>query len=302
MQIGIYGLGRMGANMARRLLRAQHKVVVFNRSPKKTKLLGREGATPTYSLDEFVNKLKTPRALWVMLPSGKVTDQALEELKNKLTPGDIIVEGGNSYFRDSQARAKRLEANGLHYLDVGTSGGIWGLKIGYCLMIGGERAAFEKLKPIFKTLAPKDGFLYCGAAGAGHFVKMIHNGIEYGLMQAYGEGFQMLHSAPFKLDLKKIARLWNHGSVVRSWLLELAENALSREGNDLKNLKGFVEDSGEGRWTILEAVHQGVPASALALSLFARFLSRDKDAFANKLIAGLRNQFGGHEVKRKNSP
>ncbi len=300
MEIGIYGLGRMGANMARRLIKNKHRVIVYNRTAEKTKELAKEGAIGSYSLDEFLRKLKSPKLVWLMLPSGEVTAQAIDTLKTKLKKGDILIDGGNSRYKDSIKHGELLAKYGIHFMDAGTSGGIWGLKVGYCLMIGGEKVVFQKLEPIFKSLAPKNGYLHCGPHGAGHFVKMIHNGIEYGMMQSIGEGFQLLHDSQFELNLQKIASLWNQGSVVRSWLMELAERAFQAEGNDLKALDSHIDDSGEGRWTILESIERGVPTPVLATSLYVRFLSQQKDFFSGKVISALRREFGGHSVKTKN--
>ncbi len=298
MEIGFYGLGRMGANMVRRLARGGHRVVASNRSPEPVREAVAAGAVPAYTLDELIAKTSAPRVLWVMVPAGDPTEHALDELATRATQGDTLVDGGNSYFRDSMRRASKYGAQGLTFVDVGTSGGVWGLENGYCMMVGGPQAAVERMRPLLDTLAPKDGWARFGDVGAGHFVKMVHNGIEYGLMQSYGEGFELLHRSEFALDLETVARVWNHGSVVRSWLLELAERAFAQEGNDLAALKGYVADSGEGRWTIQEAIAHDVPATVLAHSLFARFRSRQEDSFAMKVAAALRNQFGGHAVER----
>jgi 6-phosphogluconate dehydrogenase len=295
--MAIVGLGRMGMNMARRLLQGGHEVVACNRSPHKTDRLGEEGAIRAYSLPQVVEKLISPRVVWMMLPAGEVIDEHIEQLKGLLEPGDIVIDGANTYYKDDIRRGKSLAEQGVHFLDAGVSGGIWGLKIGYCLMIGGEKAIYEKLLSVFDTLAPAEGYLYCGPAGAGHFVKMVHNGIEYGMMQAYGEGFQLLEASPYAATLNygDIAHLWNHGSVVRSWLLELAEGAF-REDLKLDEIAGYVEDSGEGRWTVQQAVEAGVPVPVIALSLFQRFRSRQRDPFADRVIAALRREFGGHSV------
>jgi len=297
MRLAIVGLGRMGMNMARRLLRGGHEVVAFNRSPEKTDLMVEEGAIGAYSLPQVVEKLTSPRVVWMMLPAGEIIDEHLEQLKELLEPGDIIIDGANTYYKDDVRRSRSLWKRGIHFLDAGVSGGIWGLKVGYCLMIGGEKPVYEKLLSVFKTLAPAEGFLYCGPAGAGHFVKMVHNGIEYGMMQAYGEGFQLLEASPYasSLNYGDIAHLWNQGSVVRSWLLELAEDAF-REDLKLDEITGYVEDSGEGRWTVQQAVETGVPVPVMALSLFQRFRSRQRDPFADRVIAALRREFGGHSV------
>jgi len=287
----------MGMNMARRLLQGGHEVVAYNRTPQKTEELAREGALPAYTLPEAVEKLPAPRIVWIMLPAGSAVDVHLIQLKEILSPGDILIDGGNTYFKDDIRRAASLEEKEIFFLDVGVSGGIWGLQVGYCLMIGGPRAAYKTIEPLFKTLAPRDGYLYCGPSGAGHFVKMVHNGIEYGMMQAYGEGFQILEASPYAgtLNYAEVAHLWNQGSVVRSWLLELAEAAFTKD-NKLMNIKGIVEDSGEGRWTVNQAIETGVSAPVIALSLMARFRSKEKDSFSEKLVAALRREFGGHAV------
>ncbi len=299
MQIGMIGLGRMGMNMARRLIKGGHEVVAYDRTQDKVREIGQEGAVPATSIDDLVAKLKPPRVVWLMLTAGSATEQHVESLSLKLASGDLLVEGGNSYFEDDMMRAAALASRGIRYVDAGVAGGIWGVKDGYCTMIGGQRRDFEFIEPILKTLAPKDGYLYCGPAGAGHFVKMVHNGIEYALMQAYGEGFEIIRASRFgkALDVAKVAHLWNRGSVVRSWLLELLESALAKDPG-LAKIKGYVEDSGEGRWIVEQAVESGVPATAIAHSLFARFRSREGDSFSDKVIAALRNEFGGHEVKR----
>ncbi|MCB4756381.1 MAG: decarboxylating 6-phosphogluconate dehydrogenase [Elusimicrobia bacterium] len=298
MQIGLIGLGRMGMNMARRLLRAKHEVVVFNRTLEKVDLISKEGAVGTRSLEEFVQKLKAPRVAWLMLPAGQTLDDHIEKLGALLEKGDIVIDGGNSYYKDDLRHAEALKKKGIRYLDAGVSGGIWGLKNGYCSMVGGEKKDFDTIEPLLKDLAPKDGYFYCGPTGAGHYVKMVHNGIEYGLMQAYAEGLELLKASPYDLDLKKIADLWNHGSVVRSWLLELAAEALA-EDPQLASLSGYVEDSGEGRWTAKEAIDRGVAAPVISMALYQRFLSREKDTFGNKVLAALRNKFGGHEVVKE---
>ena len=297
MQYGMIGLGRMGANMARRLLRGRHEGVVSNRSPGPIEELEAEGAVGARSLGELVERMKTPRAVWVSLPAGEVTENTLSQLAPLLTRGDVIVDAGNSFYKDTIRRAAQLKERGLDLLDQGTSGGVWGLEIGFCLMIGGVRASFERLEPAFKTLAPPDGYLHTGPSGSGHFVKMAHNGIEYGMLQAYGEGFEILKSSDFDaLDLRAISHLWNQGSVVRSWLLELAERAFEKDPT-LASIRGYVEDSGEGRWTLIEAIEKDVPTPVLALSLLMRFRSRQEDSFGAQVIAALRNEFGGHAVK-----
>jgi 6-phosphogluconate dehydrogenase len=295
VEIAIIGLGRMGANIARRLLRHGHRVVAFNRTPAKTLELASEGAEPAFSLAELAAKLQRPRHVWIMVPAGQPVDDMINDLIPHLETGDTLIDGGNSNFRDSMRRAQQLTAKGIEFMDIGTSGGIWGLERGYCLMVGGSRQAFERLEPLLRDLATDDGYAYVGTHGAGHFVKMVHNGIEYGLLQAYGEGFEILKASPFGLDLRAIAHLWNHGSVVRSWLLELAEAAFGKDP-DLTSIRGWVEDSGEGRWTVSEAIEMAVPAPVIALSLFMRFRSRQEDSFAGKVIAALRREFGGHPV------
>lgn len=297
MKLAMVGLGRMGMNMARRLLRGGHEVVAFNRSPDKTDRLAAEGADGAYSLPQVVEKLAPPRVVWLMLPAGEIIDEHLEQLRTLLEAGDIVIDGANTYYRDDLRRSEWLAERGLHFLDAGVSGGIWGLKLGYCLMIGGEKPVYEQLVTVFETLAPPEGYLYCGPAGAGHFVKMVHNGIEYGMMQAYAEGFQLLEASPYGagLDFGDLAHLWNRGSVVRSWLLELAEDAFRKEP-ELGDITGHVEDSGEGRWTVQQAVETGVPVPVLALSLFQRFRSRQRDPFGDRVLAALRREFGGHAV------
>ncbi len=295
MKLGLVGLGKMGMNMTVRLLEGGHQVVAYDTDPSKAKSI--QGATPAATLAELVKKLEAPRAVWVMVPAGAPTENVVNELAGLMAKGDVLIDGGNSNFRDSQRRAARLKEKGLHFLDAGTSGGVWGLKVGYCLMVGGEKTAFDGVEPLFRTLAPKDGYLYCGPSGAGHFTKMVHNGIEYGLLQAYGEGFEILRSSEFPLDLGAVAHLWNQGSVVRSWLLELAELAFRDGGNGLDQIKGHVDDSGEGRWTVQAAIDQNVPAPVITLSLLARLASRQDESFSAKVIAALRHQFGGHAMQ-----
>jgi len=297
MELGMIGLGRMGANMTERLVLGGHKVITYDRSAEAIQRVVDKGATGAASLADFVKQLSLPRAVWLMVPSGDPVDQTMDQLLPSLAKGDIIIDGGNSNYKDSIRRAEKMKTHGMHFIDAGTSGGVWGLQNGYCMMVGGEKAVVSRLEPIFLTLAPKDGYLHAGPNGAGHFVKMIHNGIEYGMMQAYGEGFELLKAAPFDLDLAKISHLWNQGSVVRSWLLELCESAFEKDPK-LDAIKGYVEDSGEGRWTVIEAIERGVSATVLAHSLFARYASRQQDAFSNKVIAALRNEFGGHAVKK----
>ena len=300
MQLGVIGLGRMGMNMARRLISGKHEVVAYNRTEEKSRKLAGEGAIAAASVLELVEKLAPPRVAWVMLPAGKVTDDMLDQLAELLLSGDIVVEGGNSFFKDDIRREKVFSSKGISYLDAGVSGGIWGLKIGYCLMLGGERRTFEHLKPVFETLAPNDGYLYCGPAGSGHFVKMVHNGIEYAMMQALGEGFELLEASPYRefLDFSELAHLWNQGSVVRSWLLELLEEAFSKDER-LEEISGYVEDSGEGRWTVQQAVELGVPVPAITMALMRRFRSRQEAPFSDRVLAALRREFGGHAVREK---
>ena len=297
MQLGFIGLGRMGSNMVRRLLRDGHAVVAYNRSPEKTQEIAGEGATPSFSIAELVEKLEKPRTAWIMVPAGAATEAQITELIEHLEPGDTIVDGGNTNFHDDVRRHEELAKHGIRYVDAGVSGGVWGLANGFCLMVGGDREAVEPLEPIFGSLAPADGYLHAGPPGAGHYVKMIHNGIEYGLMQAYAEGFEIMHASEYPIDLGAIAELWNHGSVVRSWLLELAVDAFKSNGPDLANIKGWVADSGEGRWTVQEAIDRDVPAPVITLSLLTRFRSRQPDSYGAKVLAALRNEFGGHEVK-----
>ena len=297
MQIGMIGLGRMGMNMARRLLKGGQKVIAYNRTPDRVKEIIKEGAKGAYSLEELVKELTPPRITWLMLPAGKPVDEHIKELQGLLEKGDIIIDGGNSFYKDDIRHEQELRPYGIHYMDAGVSGGIWGLKIGYCLMIGGDQKNYKKLEPLFRTLAPKDGYLYCGETGSGHFIKMVHNGIEYGMMAAYGEGFEIIKASPYgkDLDFAKVAHLWNQGSVVRSWLLELAEAAFKKDKN-LSSISGYVEDSGEGRWTVQQAIDTAVPSPVIASSLFQRFRSRETDAFSDKVLAALRQEFGGHRV------
>jgi 6-phosphogluconate dehydrogenase len=297
MKLAMIGLGRMGMNMARRLLSGNHEVVAYNRTAEKTNQLVKEGAIGAYSLQETVEKLSAPRIAWLMLPAGRPVDDHVNQLKGILTPDDIVIDGGNTYYKDDIRRSKILAEKGIRFIDAGVSGGIWGLKIGYCLMIGGDKDTYHYLEPIFKTLAPEDGYLHCGTVGAGHFVKMVHNGIEYGMMQAYGEGFEILEASEYggSFNYAEIAHLWNQGSVVRSWLLELAEDAFKKDAK-LKDIKGYVEDSGEGRWTVQQAMETGVPAEVITLSLLRRFRSRQDNTFTDSVLAALRREFGGHAV------
>ena len=298
MQLGMIGLGRMGGNMVERLLRGGHQVVVFDRDPERTQEVGSaEGAMAASSLEDLVRMLVAPRVVWMMIPAGDPVEQMLVTLGGMLQPGDIIIDGGNSNFNDSARRAAEVSKRGMHYIDAGTSGGVWGLENGYCMMVGGDEAAVSHCESIFRTLAPADGYAHVGPSGAGHYTKMIHNGIEYGLLQAYAEGFELLEAAPFGLNLRQIAGLWNHGSVVRSWLLELLERAYDEEGDDLERIRGWIADSGEGRWTVQTAVELNVPAPVITLALQMRFRSRQDESYGAQVIAALRNQFGGHAVK-----
>jgi 6-phosphogluconate dehydrogenase len=299
MKIAMVGLGRMGMNMAKRLLQGGNQVVAYNRTSEKTDQLVKNGAVGAYSLTELVEKLSPPRVVWVMLPAGPVVDDYISQLKGLLSPYDIVVDGGNTYYKDDIRRAHSLAENDIRFMDVGVSGGIWGLEAGYCLMAGGSRETYEYLEPIFKALAPKDGYLYCGATGAGHFVKMVHNGIEYGMMQAYGEGFEILEASPYaeSFNYAGISHLWNQGSVVRSWLLELAEYAFTKD-EKLSEIQGVIEDSGEGRWTVQQAIDNGVSAPVITLSLMRRFSSQKQNPFSDRLVAALRREFGGHAVAR----
>ncbi len=327
MQLGMVGLGRMGGNLVRRLMRAGHECVVFDADAGTVEKLAGDGAVPAADLDALVAQLKAPRAVWVMLPHGRITEETIAALAGRLSPGDVIIDGGNTHFHDDVRRAAELRAKGLHYLDVGTSGGVWGLERGYCLMIGGEAEVVQRLAPIFETLAPgvggiertpartadaetssaERGWLHCGPAGAGHFVKMIHNGIEYGMMQAMAEGFDIMRSASkpqvpaerrYELPVADIAELWRRGSVVSSWLLDLAADALA-ENESLSNFSGVVQDSGEGRWTVETAIEESVPAEVLTAALYTRFRSRQDHTYAEKMLSALRFKFGGHvEIKK----
>lgn len=298
MEIGIIGLGRMGAGMAERWVRDGHRVVGFNRSRGPVDELAAKGMVPAESVEHLVSSLAAPRAIWVMLPAGAVTESMITTLTTLLEPGDTIIDSGNTNFHDDQRRAAQLKAHGLNYIDQGTSGGIWGLENGFCLMVGGEQELVKRLEPAFLTLAPPGGYVHCGPVGSGHFVKMVHNGIEYGMMQAYAEGFEIMRAKKeFQIDLHAVASAWRYGSVVRSWLLDLTETAL-REDPDLSSLKGYVEDSGEGRWTIQAAIDLDVPAPVITLSLFERFHSRQPESFAAKILAAMRKGFGGHAVKK----
>jgi 6-phosphogluconate dehydrogenase len=299
MKIGFVGLGKMGGAMVERLLSGGHEIVAFDPNEEAMTTAEKRGGLSARSLEELVNKLEAPRAIWVMVPSGRPTEETIVSLSSLLGEGDIVIDGGNSFYKNSMRIARELSGKGISFLDAGTSGGIWGLKVGYCLMIGGTEEAFRKVEPVFKTLAPRDGYAYVGASGAGHFVKMVHNGIEYALLQSYAEGFEIMEAKKeFKLNLTKIAHLWNQGSVVRSWLLELAEDAFRKDPH-LGSLRGYVQDSGEGRWTVAEAIGEDVPAPVITLSLLERFRSRQEESFSAKVVAALRNEFGGHGVRVK---
>ncbi len=300
MQLAMIGLGRMGGNMVKRLVQGGgHELVVYDATADAIKAHTGKGVKGAKDLADVAKQLAPRRIVWIMVPAGTSVDSTIEQLVPQLTKGDIVIDGGNSNFHDSQRRAETLKAKGIEFMDVGTSGGVWGLTLGYCLMIGGSASAFEYCEPIFKSLAPADGYAHVGPAGAGHYVKMVHNGIEYGMLEAYAEGYEILHaSQDFKLQLGQIAKLWNHGSVVRSWLNELAERALSRD-DQLAAIRGYVEDSGEGRWTVTEAMRLDVPAPVITMSLLARFRSRQQESFGAKVIAALRHEFGGHAVQAK---
>jgi 6-phosphogluconate dehydrogenase len=297
MKIGMIGLGKMGANMARRLTRGGHVVVANSRGAETGRAAAAQaGADWASSPEALVKVLSPPRIVWLMIPAGDPVERMIATLRPQLAPGDILVDGGNSYYKDSIRRARELGTAGIRFLDAGTSGGIWGLENGYCLMVGGEEEACRTVEPVFSALAPEKGYARVGPAGAGHFVKMVHNAVEYSMLQGIGEGFELLHASDFHLDLPQIAELWRHASVVRSWLLDLLADALNKDPG-LEKIEGWVEDSGEGRWTLMEAIDRAVPAPALADSLFARFRSRQKESFSAKTIAALRNEFGGHAVK-----
>jgi 6-phosphogluconate dehydrogenase len=304
MQLGFVGLGKMGGNMVHRIHRdSDHKVVAFDHHEESISEAEGRGATGARSLEEMVQKLEKPRAVWIMVPSGDPTQQTVDKLGELLDEGDMVIDGGNTRWTDDKKRAAELEPKGIHYVDVGTSGGVWGLQVGYCMMVGGPDEAVERLTPVLDVLAPEPteehgpGWGHFGPVGAGHYVKMVHNGVEYGMMQAYAEGFSLFDAAEYELDNAKIAHLWMQGSVVRSWLCELAARAFEQEGNELERLEPYVEDSGEGRWTVEDAIDRRIPMPVITTSLFERFSSRGQNAFAAKVNAALRNQFGGHAVK-----
>jgi 6-phosphogluconate dehydrogenase len=300
MQIGMIGLGKMGANMVRRIRRdSDHEVVSWDPRADAVQAIADEtGASGASSLEDLVQQLTPPRSVWVMIPAGAPTESTVQRLAELLEPGDLVIDGGNSNWHDDVRRAAELEPTGIRYVDVGTSGGVWGLEVGYCMMVGGPEEGVQQLAPILDVLAPPDGWRHFGDAGAGHFVKMVHNGVEYGIMQAYAEGFQLMHKSKFDIDLAEVAGLWNRGSVVRSWLCELAERAFRAEGNDLSDIGARVGDSGEGRWMLVDAIDHDVPTPAIAASLYARFYSRAEGDYTARVLAALRNQFGGHAVQR----
>jgi 6-phosphogluconate dehydrogenase len=296
MQLGMVGLGKMGANMSVRLLKDGHDLVCFDVNADNVEAIAKQGGTAATSLEDLVSKLEAPRAVWVMVPAGEITQATIDELGSLLGPGDIVVDGGNSRFTDSKERAAALGEKEISFIDAGTSGGIWGLQEGYCLMIGAEEEAFATLEPVFKSLAPEDGYARVGPPGAGHFTKMVHNGIEYALMQAYGEGFELLHESEFDLDVGQIADVWRRGSVVRSWLLDLTARAFQNDPG-LEGVDAYIEDSGEGRWTLGYAIDNAIPVPTIATALFSRFASRQDVSFAGKVIAALRREFGGHAIR-----
>jgi 6-phosphogluconate dehydrogenase len=299
MQIGFIGLGKMGGNMVHRIRRdSDHEVVAFDFSSEAVSAAEEVGAVGASSLEELVGKLSKPRMVWVMVPAGDPTEETVNKLADLMDEGDSIVDGGNTNWHDDIRRAAVLTERGLRYVDVGVSGGVWGLEVGYCMMVGGHPDSVTQLSPILDVLAPPDGWRHFGDAGAGHFVKMVHNGVEYGLMQAYAEGFDLMHKSRYDIDLSEVAALWNRGSVVRSWLCELAERAFNAEGNDLAKLKGYVNDSGEGRWTVVDAIDHDVPTPVITSALYARFYSRGNGDFSHRVLAALRNQFGGHAVEK----
>ena len=299
MDLVIAGLGRMGANMARRLHQAGHHVVTYNRSTDKVRDIMTEGLDGAFTPADAVAKLPSPRVVWLMLPAGDATEAAMEEFAGLLSAGDTLIDGGNANFKDSKRRHALMAERGIRFVDAGISGGVWGLQNGYGTMVGGDREAVEPLEPIFKALAPEDGYIHCGPAGSGHYTKMVHNGIEYGLMQAYAEGFEILHASEYPLDLEAVAKAWQHGTVIRSWLLELAASAFEQHGESLADVRGWVADSGEGRWTVQEAMDLDVPAPVITQSLITRFRSRQDESYTAQVLAALREQFGGHAIKEK---
>jgi 6-phosphogluconate dehydrogenase len=301
LEMAIIGLGRMGGNMVKRLSQRGHRIVGYARTAETVRQAEADGAVGASSVEDLVSKLSPPRTVWVMVPSGKATDDNITLLGELLEPGDLVIDGGNSNWKDSKRHAAEMKAKGIHFMDAGTSGGVWGLQVGYSLMVGGEREDFQRMEPLLRDLAPENGYGLMGPAGAGHFVKMVHNGIEYGMLQAYAEGYEILHASEYDLDLKDVTRVWQNGSVVRSWLLDLAALAFEAEGTDLAKIRGYVEDSGEGRWTVEAAIEESVPAPVITLSLLMRFASRQDDSYSAKVIAALRNQFGGHAVKTESA-
>ena len=296
MQLGFVGLGRMGGNMVHRLARGGHEVVAFNRSPGPVQEAVKNGANGATSLKDLVEKVAAPRHIWLMLPAGNVTDDYLDQLMALCQPGDLFVDGANSKWKHTKERAERAKSRGFEFVDCGTSGGIWGLQVGYSIMAGGSPEAFKRVEPVIKTLAPENGFGHVGPSGAGHFVKMVHNGIEYGMMQAFAEGFEVIQKSEFSPDLEQVGKIWQNGSVVRSWLLDLAVRAFEKDPK-LEQLEGWVDDSGEGRWTVEAAIDEDVPAPVITMSLFSRFYSRDRNSFSWRVLAALRNEFGGHAVR-----
>jgi 6-phosphogluconate dehydrogenase len=295
-EMAIIGLGRMGGNMLKRLSQRGHRIVGYARTATTVQQAVADGGIGASSLEEAAAKLGRPRTVWLMVPAGKTTEENVQRFSQLLEPGDLLVDGGNSNWNDSKRRAALLQEKGIHFMDAGVSGGVWGLKVGYSLMVGGQREDFERIEPILRDLAPENGYGLMGPAGAGHFVKMVHNGIEYGMLQAYGEGYEILHASEYDLDLREVTSVWQNGSVVRSWLLDLAALAFEAEGTDLEQIRGYVEDSGEGRWTVQAAIDEDVPAPVITLSLLMRFASRQEDSYGARVIAALRNQFGGHRV------
>jgi 6-phosphogluconate dehydrogenase len=299
MQIGFVGLGKMGGNMVHRILRdSDHEVVGWNATEPEIREAEGHGATGASSLEDLVQKLEKPRHVWLMIPAGAPTQDTINKLLELLDDGDMIIDGGNSRWTDSAANGSLCEQHNILFLDVGTSGGVWGLEVGYCMMVGGSDEGVARMKPILDVLAPPDGWGHMGTHGAGHYVKMVHNGVEYGLMQAYAEGFEIMHASDYDLDMAEIAKLWNQGSVVRSWLCELLQRAFEQEGSDLADIRGFVQDSGEGRWTVMDSIDKSVPAPVITLALMQRFVSRQDESYSAKVNAALRNQFGGHAVEK----